>query len=103
MQFWKMGWRTLFVNLEPRTQDDFEKKITIRGEPHTIVEAINRQLTHYSYRVGQIVLLGKHFKSTEWKTLSVPRNRSAEFNQFVSGKLRPTMRPNVDLKRTNSK
>ena len=60
--------------------------MTIRGEPHTVVEAINRQLTHYPYHIGQIVFLAKHLKASEWKTLSVPRNRSAEFNAFLAAK-----------------
>ncbi len=86
MQFWESGWQTLFENVEPLTEEDFSKTITIRGEPHSIIEAINRQLTHYSYHVGQIVFLAKHFKSSEWKTLSVPRNRSAEFNNYLAEK-----------------
>jgi hypothetical protein len=86
MKFWETGWQTLFANIEPLTEEDFARTITIRGEPHTIVEAINRQLTHYSYHIGQIVFLAKHFRSAEWKTLSVPRNSSAEFNQFLAEK-----------------
>ena len=86
MDFWERGWQTLFENLEPLTVDDFSKTITIRGQRHTIVEAINRQMTHYAYHVGQIVLLAKHFKSADWKTLSVPKNRSADFNQFLAQK-----------------
>ncbi|MGQ0543553.1 MAG: DUF1572 family protein [Blastocatellia bacterium] len=86
MQFWETGWQTLFDNIEPLTDEDFAKTIPIRGEPHTIVEAINRQLTHYSYHIGQIVLLAKHFKSTKWTTLSVPKNRSSEFNKFLAEK-----------------
>jgi len=85
-KFWEAGWQELFDNIEPLTADDFAKTITIRGEPHSVVEAINRQLTHYSYHIGQIVLLAKHFKSAEWKTLSVPRIKSAEFNKFLSEK-----------------
>ncbi len=84
IQFWETGWQTLFDNIEPLTDEDFERSVTIRGEPHTITEALNRQLTHYAYHVGQIVLLAKHFRSTNWKTLSVPKNRSAEFNQFLA-------------------
>lgn len=84
MAFWESGWQTLFDAIEPLTEDDFSKTITIRGEPHSIIEAINRQLTHYSYHVGQIVFLAKHLKSSEWRTLSVPRNRSAEFNQHLA-------------------
>ena len=86
MQFWVGGWETLFNAIEPLTVEDFSKTITIRGEPHSIVEAINRQLTHYAYHIGQIVLLAKHFRSADWKTLSVPKNKSAEFNQFLADK-----------------
>jgi hypothetical protein len=64
--------------------DDFTKRVLIRGEPHTIVQAINRQLTHYAYHIGQIVFLAKHFRSAEWKSLSIPRNRSAEFNAYLT-------------------
>lgn len=86
MEFWESGWQTLFDAIEPLTADDFSRTVTIRGQPHTIVEAINRQLTHYAYHIGQIVLLAKHFRSTEWKSLSVPKNRSAEFNRFLAEK-----------------
>ena len=86
MQFWETGWQTLFDAIGPLTPDDFARTITVRGEPHTLVEAINRQLTHYSMHIGQIVLLAKHFKGAEWKTLSVPRNRSVQFNQFLADK-----------------
>jgi hypothetical protein len=86
MEFWERGWKTLFDNLEPLTIEDFSRTVTIRGQAHTIAEAINRQLTHYSYHIGQIVLLAKHFKSADWKTLSIPKNRSAEFNQFLTDK-----------------
>jgi hypothetical protein len=86
MQFWETGWQTLFDNIGPLTPEDFEKKITIRGEPHTIVEAINRQMAHYPMHIGQIVFLAKHLRSTEWKTLSVPRGRSAQFNRYLADK-----------------
>jgi hypothetical protein len=86
MEFWASGWQTLFDAIEPLTVDDFARSVPIRGEPHTIAEAINRQMTHYAYHVGQIVLLAKHFRSAEWKTLSVPKNRSAEFNRFLAEK-----------------
>src|SRR5262249_3927853 len=84
--YWERGWMTLFDNIEPLTLEDFSKTITIRGQSHTIIEAINRQLTHYAYHIGQIVLLAKHLKSADWKTLSVPKNKSAEFNQFLAGR-----------------
>lgn len=86
MEFWESGWQTLFDSIEPLSVDDFSRIVTIRGERHTIVEAINRQMTHYAYHTGQIVLLAKHFKSAEWKTLSVPKNKSAEFNQYLAEK-----------------
>ena len=81
MQAWEDGWQILFNALAPLQVADFDKTILIRGEPHSIVQAINRQLTHYSYHVGQIVFLAKHLKSAEWKTLSVARNKSEEFRQ----------------------
>ena len=84
MEFWERGWRTLFDSIEPLTPTDFAKTVTIRGETHTIAEALNRQMTHYAYHIGQIVLLAKHFRSSEWQTLSVPRNRSAEFNKLLA-------------------
>lgn len=86
MQFWETGWETLFDNIEPLTVDDLARTVTIRGEPHGIPEAFTRQLTHYASHIGQIVLLAKHYRASEWKTLSVPRNHSAEFNKFLADK-----------------
>lgn len=86
MKFWESGWKTLFDALEPLEPEDFSKTVTIRGEPHTLIEAINRQLTHYAYHVGQITFLAKHFRSADWQTLSVPRNKSARFNAFLAEK-----------------
>lgn len=80
MAYWERGWQTLFSALEPLHPADFERIVKIRGQEHTIVQAINRQLTHYSYHIGQIVFLAKHFRSADWKSLSIPRNRSVEFN-----------------------
>jgi hypothetical protein len=84
MEFWERGWQTLFDSIVPLTPADFARSIQIRSEPHTIAEALNRQMTHYAYHVGQIVFLAKHFRSSKWKTLSVPRNRSAEFNKILT-------------------
>ena len=84
--YWERGWSCLFSALEPLQAEDFDKKVTIRGEPHTIVQAINRQLTHYAYHIGQITFLAKHFRSADWQSLSVPRNRSAEFNAYLAEK-----------------
>ncbi|HEX6044053.1 MAG TPA: DUF1572 family protein [Pyrinomonadaceae bacterium] len=80
LDYWECGWACVFAAIEPLTLADFEKVVKIRGEDHTIVQAINRQLMHYSYHIGQIVYLAKHFRSTDWTSLSIPRNRSAEFN-----------------------
>lgn len=83
MRLWNEGWDKVFHALEPLNNADLERKVTIRGEPHSVMQAINRQIAHYSYHCGQIVFLAKHFKSSEWKSLSVPRNKSAEFNRKV--------------------
>ena len=81
--YWEKGWQCVFDAIEPLQADDLMRTITIRGQEYTVVEAINRQLAHYAYHTGQIVYLAKHFKSTEWQSLSVPRNRSAEFNARI--------------------
>lgn len=84
MRMWEDGWACLFSALEPLTEADLARIVTIRGERHSVMQAINRQLAHYAYHVGQIVLLAKHFACDDWKSLSVPRNRSAEFNRKVA-------------------
>ena len=86
IDFWQRGWQCVFDALEPLGADDLGKKVLIRGEAHTVIQAINRQLMHYANHIGQIVFLAKHFRSAEWKSLSIPRNRSAEFNAFVAEK-----------------
>ena len=73
LAYWERGWDCLFSALEPLRPADFEKKVLIRGEEHTVVQAINRQLTHYAYHIGQIVFLAKHFRSAQWQSLSIPR------------------------------
>ena len=83
MKMWNEGWERLFAALEPLSDADLERKVEIRGEPHSVMQAINRQIAHYSYHAGQIVFLAKHFKASGWKSLTVPRNKSAEFNQRV--------------------
>jgi uncharacterized protein DUF1572 len=84
LAYWERGWASLFAALEPLRPEDFEKTVKIRGEEHTIVQAINRQMMHYAYHVGQIVFLAKHFRSAEWKSLSIPRNKSAQFNAYLT-------------------
>ena len=80
LDYWERGWQKVFDALEPLTVADFDKTVQIRGKANTIVHAINQQLTHYSYHVGQIVFLAKHFRSAEWASLTVPRNRSIGFH-----------------------
>jgi hypothetical protein len=72
---WEDGWRRLLESVSALRPEDLEKTVTIRGEPHTVVQAINRQMSHYSAHVGQIVLLAKHFAGPAWHTLSMPKRR----------------------------
>ena len=87
LAYWERGWESVFKALESLQPEDFATKVLIRGEEHTIVQAINRQMTHYAYHIGQIVFLAKHFRSSEWTSLSIPRNRSAGFNKYLEKKL----------------
>jgi hypothetical protein len=75
---WEAGWKCLFDALAALTDADLGREVLIRNEPHSVTQAINRQVAHYSYHVGQIVFLAKHFASAHWTTLTVPRGKSAE-------------------------
>jgi hypothetical protein len=86
--YWDQGWQSVFDAVEPLTPDDLLRTVTIRGQDHTVVQAINRQLTHYAYHVGQIVYLAKHFRASDWQTLTVPKNRSEEFNKYLDDKMK---------------
>ncbi len=70
---WEAGWNLVFTTLQSLQPSDLARTVTIRGEPHTVVQALNRQMSHYSAHVGQIVLLAKHFAGPRWQTLSIPR------------------------------
>jgi uncharacterized damage-inducible protein DinB len=83
LAFWEQGWKYLLDTLDSLSDEDLQRTVTIRGEAHSVMQAINRQVAHYSYHCGQIVLLAKHFKHDDWKSLSVPRRHSADFNQRV--------------------
>jgi hypothetical protein len=83
MQMWEEGWSILFAALEPLTDADLSRTITIRGEAHSVMQAINRQVAHYAYHCGQIVFLAKHLSDSNWKCLTVPRRQSNEFNRRV--------------------
>lgn len=81
MQRWEEGWQILFAEMDALTEGDLTATITIRQELHGVAQAINRQIAHYSYHVGQIVFLAKQWKRGDWQTLSIPRGESAQFNQ----------------------
>ena len=80
LQLWEQGWLTVFNALESLKAGDLEKTIYIRSKPLTVLDAFQRQLTHYSYHVGQIVMLGKIIKGSAWKSLSIPKGQSAQYN-----------------------
>src|SRR5271169_2799674 len=84
MQLWDAGWSRLFAALEPLTDADLGRTVYIRTEPHSVMQAINRQVAHYSSHIGQITFLAKHFRSSDWKSLSIPRGKSAEFAAKVA-------------------
>lgn len=83
MASWETGWACVFGALEPLGEDDLARTVTIRGEAHSVMQAINRQVAHYSYHCGQIVFLAKHLRAGAWKPLSVGRGQSEEFNRRV--------------------
>jgi hypothetical protein len=83
MKMWELGWEGVFNALTPLSDEDLGRTVTIRGEPHSVMQAINRQIAHYALHCGQIILLARHFAGDQWKSVSVPRNRSAEFNRQV--------------------
>jgi hypothetical protein len=81
---WEAGWRTLFTALESLQPGDLERTVTIRNEPHTVIQAIIRQIAHYTWHVGQIVLLAKHIKTTRnqpWNYMTIPPGGSQAFNR----------------------
>jgi hypothetical protein len=77
---WERGWHLVFEALNGISPEDLQRTVTIRGEPHTVLQAINRQAAHSAYHVGQIAYLARHWKGAEWKTLSVPKGQSEQFN-----------------------
>ena len=91
IEMWEHGWKYLFDALDPLTEADLTRTVTIRTEPHSVMQAINRQVAHYAHHVGQILFLAKHLtftKTRKWESLSVPRGKSAEINAKVAaGKL----------------
>ena len=82
LERWNKGWTCLFAALNSISDNDLQNEIFIRNEKHTVLEAINRQLTHYPYHIGQIVFIGKMICDTNWQTLSIAKGRSKEFNAW---------------------
>ena len=89
MKWWEAGWACVFSEIDPLKPEDVMHLVTIRGEPHTVLQAINRQIAHYAQHIGQIVFLAKHLRSSEWKTLSIPRGKSEEFKKVVPKPSKP--------------
>lgn len=83
--WWEKGWGIIFGTLDSLKPGDIERTVTIRNEPHTVLQALNRALAHYAQHIGQIVFLAKHLRSSEWKTLSIPRGKSEEFKVSKGG------------------
>jgi hypothetical protein len=86
MDLWERGWRCVFDAVGPLTDADLSRGVTIRTEPHTVFQAINRQTAHYAYHVGQIVFLARHFAGAGWKSLSIPKGKSREYDVSRDGK-----------------
>jgi hypothetical protein len=87
MEMWEGGWKYLFDALEALTDDDLTKTVMIRSEPHSVMQAINRQVAHYAHHVGQIIFVAKHFATKagkKWESLSVPRGQSKQFTVEVA-------------------
>jgi hypothetical protein len=86
MELWETGWKYLFDAIDPLTDADMSRTVAIRSEPHSVMQAINRQIAHYSYHLGQITFLAKHFavKAGRWTAVTIPRKNSADFNARVA-------------------
>ena len=82
MRWWEDGWGIVLGAIDALKPEDVMRTVTIRGEPHTVLQAVNRQIAHYAGHIGQIVFLSKHLRSSEWKTLTIPRGKSEEFKDF---------------------
>jgi hypothetical protein len=90
MKSWEEGWSCVLGAIDELKPEDVMRTVTIRGEPHTVLQAINRQIAHYAAHIGQIVFLAKHLRSSEWKTLTIPRGKSEEFKTAAPKPWKPT-------------
>lgn len=89
MRWWEQGWSQVFATLDSLTPEDVQRTVTIRQEPHTVMQALNRALAHYAQHIGQIVFLAKHLRSSQWQTLSIPRGKSEEYKVAGPKKHKP--------------
>jgi len=89
MRWWEEGWACVFGAIDPLKPEDVMRTVPIRGEPHTVLMAINRQIAHYAQHIGQMVFLAKHLRSSDWKTLSIPRGKSEEFKKVPPKEYKP--------------
>ena len=89
MRTWEAGWEQIFSTISALKPEDVMRTVTIRGEPHTVLQALNRAIAHYAQHTGQIVFLAKHIRSREWKSLSIPRGKSEEVNQKLLARQKP--------------
>jgi hypothetical protein len=87
LTLWESAWKIVFDSLSPLVDEDLGRTIRIRGERHSVMQAINRQIAHYAYHIGQIVYIAKHNSGDRWKSLSIPRGKSADFNSRVNAGL----------------
>jgi uncharacterized damage-inducible protein DinB len=86
LEAWERGWATFLGTLESLAPDDLARSVRIRGEPQTVIRAVDRGVAHACYHVGQIVLLARHFAGPGWRTLSIPRRQSQQFNAEMAGR-----------------
>ena len=87
LDVWECAWKIVFDSLATLTDADLGRTILIRGERHSVMQAINRQIAHYAYHIGQIVYIAKHYSADRWRSLSIPRGKSSDFNSRVSAGL----------------
>jgi uncharacterized protein DUF1572 len=89
MKWWEDGWACVMRAIDGLKPEDVMRTVTIRGEPHTVLQAVNRQIAHYAQHIGQLVFLAKHLRSSEWRTLSIPRGKSEEFKKVAPKSYKP--------------
>lgn len=89
MKWWEDGWAVVLNTIESLKAEDVMRTVTIRGEAHSVLQAVNRQIAHYAQHTGQVVFLAKHLRSSDWKTLSIPRGKSEEFKKIVPKSPKP--------------